>query len=379
MRQRQAVRLRGAAWAVFCVALLMSSVASGQQRFPPPDFETGYTQPALQLQTRQTFPEEALAAGLLLLAMGFGAWALLWRRSRRMIFVLAVACLLYFGFYRGGCLCPIGAVQNVMLALSDPSYVVPLLALVLSVAPLVMALFLGRVFCGTACPLGAIQDIFLFRPVRVPRWLDEGLGLLRYVVLGVVVYAAAAGSFLMCRYDPFVAFFRFSGSAGMLAFGGALLILGMFVGRPFCRYLCPYGALLSLAAKWTSRGVSVTPDECINCTLCRDACPFGAIVPPRSGSRMSRRMRAFLWGMAILSIVVCSAGGYVATGRTVGGLILGLWFAVVIVAKLLSLSVLSERETYEVDHAKCFACARCYLSCPRERARLKGEGEPVES
>ena len=62
--------------------------------------------------------------------------------------------------------------------------------------------------------------------------------------------------------------------------GAAFLLAGMFVGRPYCRFLCPYGGLLklaSLASKWRVR---VTPDTCTQCRLCEQSCPFGAMREP---------------------------------------------------------------------------------------------------
>lgn len=360
--------------------LVLSPSAHGQQRFPPPDFESGYKQPELSLQTHQTYAGEAVSAALLVAVMCVGAWLLLRRRTRRGIFLLGLASLFYFGFYKGGCVCPIGAIQNITLALYDARHVVPVILLVVFMAPLVLALFCGRVFCGTACPLGAIQDVFLFRPVRTAAWLDDSLGLLRYFVLGLVVYFTASGGyFLMCRYDPFVSFFRFGGSPWLWLFGGGLLFIGLFIGRPFCRFLCPYGAVLSLAARWTATGVSVTPDDCINCSLCRDACPFGAIAPPRDEAPMSRAMRTVLVVFSIVSIVVVPVMGYRVSGRSAAGAVLGIWLGLVIVAKLLSVCMGPARPTFQVDHARCFSCGRCYLSCPRERARLKAKGNPIAS
>ena len=89
------------------------------------------------------------------------------------------------------------------------------------------------------------------RSVRVPKWVDHSLGLVPYFYLGAAVGFAATGSaFLICRYDPFVAFFRRSGSDNMLVFGGCLLVIGLFVGRPYCRYLCPYGAILGVLSRF---------------------------------------------------------------------------------------------------------------------------------
>ena len=128
------------------------------------------------------------------------------------------------------------------LAVFDSTYVVPASVVVFFGLPLVFTLFFGRTFCAAVCPLGAVQELIAIRPVTVPRWLDEALGLCAYVYLGFAVILAAGGmAFVICQYDPYVAIFRLSGEFHMLVFGACLLLIGVFVGRPYCRYLCPYG------------------------------------------------------------------------------------------------------------------------------------------
>ena len=97
----------------------------------------------------------------------------------------------------------------------------------------------------------------------MPRRLDQALGLLKYVYLGLAicfaVQPAIARDFVICRFDPFVGFFRRTGFAHMMLIGAGFLLLGMFVGRPYCRYLCPYGGLLSWCSRLARRGVTITP------------------------------------------------------------------------------------------------------------------------
>jgi len=175
----------------------------------------------------------------------------------------------------------VGSIQNVSLAIARPEYVLPFTVVLIFALPLLFALIFGRVFCAGVCPLGALQEIVLVKPVRLPRWLAEALGVLPFVYLGAaVLFAATNTMFIVCRYDPFVPFFRLAGPLHMLLIGAGTLLLSTFIGRPYCRFLCPYGALLSMFSRFSWRKISVTPDECVVCSLCHDACPFDAIESP---------------------------------------------------------------------------------------------------
>lgn len=217
------------------------------------DIGAGYTTPAVQRPPPRSTWSRALDVALLAAALGVSAWVVVRRRSRSVLVVLMIGCLLYFGFYRKGCVCPIGAIQNVAVALIDPNYAIPYLVIATFFLPLIIALLFGRVYCGGVCPLGGIQELVLLRPVRVPRRLDAWLGLLRYVYLVLAVWYAVQPvvdrDFIICRFDPFVGLFRRTGTAEMLGLGGAFLLAGIFIGRPYCRYLCPYGGLLSLLSR----------------------------------------------------------------------------------------------------------------------------------
>ncbi|HTT61459.1 MAG TPA: 4Fe-4S binding protein [Bryobacteraceae bacterium] len=249
----------------------------------------GYKTPGVQKPLPRSSWLQLLDVALLAAAMGVSSWLVLKRRSRKALVALAIFSVAYFGFYREGCICPIGSIQNVALALTQPRYSIPMVVTATFFLPLVMAVFFGRAFCGGVCALGALQELVLVKPIQVPPRLDRTLALLKYVYLGLAVYFVVAPvarrDFLICRFDPFVDFFRRTGSPHMLMIGGLFLVAGMFIGRPYCRYLCPYGGLLAWCTRLARRGVTITPDKELDCGLCTEACPYGAIEKMRAVRR----------------------------------------------------------------------------------------------
>jgi ferredoxin len=414
------------------VMLHLGWLASAEQRFPPPDFESGYRMPATSTPAARQLWLQYADAGVLLAALGTAVWLIYKQRSRRGLFWLSLFSLAYFGFYRKGCICAIGSPQNIACALFSPDYAVPVTALLFCFAPIVVALFAGRAFCAGVCPHGALQDFMLIKPVTVPPWLEQALSVVPYIFLGAgLIYAGTGTGFVICRYDPFVPFFRLSGGSFILTVGAAFLLAGMFVGRPYCRFLCPYGGLLrlaSLASKWRVR---VTPDSCTQCRLCEQSCPFGAmrepapagISPPGLGAARKR----LGWLLALLPVLV-AAGGWAGSKlspaaaqlhptvalaerfvrqqsapvqyglmtpealslqRAAGNpeailtaaadlrhrfdlacWLFGGWTGLVIGLKLVALSLVPSRTDYEPDRGACLACARCFTACPNERVRL---------
>jgi len=293
--------------------------AAAESLIPTPEFSKHQIPTLFPPDARSAWLEyldlAALVVGLSLASL----LALVWR-SRRGLFLLAIVSLAWLGFWRKGCVCSIGAIQNVTLAVFDPGYVLPWVVVAFFTLPLVFTLFFGRTFCGAVCPLGAIQELVAVRPIRVPVWLEHALGLLAYVYLGLAVLLAALSTAdlptrLICRYDPFVGMFRRSGSANMLILGGCFLLVGVFVGRPYCRYLCPYGAILGLLSKVSKWHVQIPPEECIQCRLCEEMCPYGAIREPTvtQSAQERRRGRRRLAVLILLLPVLVGLGGWLGS------------------------------------------------------------------
>lgn len=423
--------------AVIVLLLLSTLSAFSENRFPKPQFETGYVIPESAAPVARSVQLELLDAGVLFLALSLAAWLILRKRSRRGVFLLTVFSVAYFGFWRQGCICPIGSIQNVTLWLFDGQYVLPLVAAVFFILPLVFALLFGRVFCAAVCPLGTVQDLMILFPVMVPRALARVLSLIPYIYLGVgVLFAATGTAYVICRLDPFVPLFRFGGELPIMLTGVALLLLGIFVARPYCRFFCPYGVLLNWASRLSKWRVTITPDECVKCRLCERACPFDAIQVPNvsqvSENRSTGMSRLGLllcllpvlviacgWAGARLDVVMSrmspvvrlvetlranspaqmkamafeveAFGGSGATNADLvaqsdiilrrfhrGGWLLGGFVGAVFGFSLIGASIRRTRVSYEPDRGTCLSCARCYMSCPKEHERLKKSGKVVQ-
>src|SRR5512133_2819054 len=251
------------------------------QRFPAPEFENNHKIPATQLSRVQPAVFEYLDIAVFLGVMSFITWAIIKKRSRRLVFWTSIFSLLYFGFYRKGCICPVGSIQNVTMGIFDSTYVIPITAIIFFIVPLGFTLFYGRTFCAGVCPLGALQDLVAFRPVSLKPWIRYVLGIIPFIYLGLaVLFAATKTDFIICRYDPFVGFFRHNGTSLMFGIGGILLVTGVFIARPYCRFFCPYGVLLNLVSRVSKRHLTIAPSQCINCRLCENSCPFDAIDKP---------------------------------------------------------------------------------------------------
>ena len=163
-------------------------------------------------------------------------------------------------------------------------------AMFLFMAFLAMSLLLKKAFCSWLCPVGTLSE-FLWKMGRrvfrrnfaLPRWLDIPLRGLKYLLLGF--FAFIIGSMTDGALDEFMHapyalvadvkmynfFVHMSVTAAIVV--GALMVLSVFVQNFWCRYLCPYGALMGLVSLLSPVKIRRDAEACVDCGKCAKACP----------------------------------------------------------------------------------------------------------
>ena len=250
----------------------------------------------------ESFEWELLDLFILIALLGTASVLSLRHRSKNTFTAMTAVGLLYFGIFRGGCICPVGATTNFFIGLAEPEMIGKVVVLIF-LLPLIAAFLFGRVFCTSACPLGAVQHLLSRRKgYQIPRTPLRILQILPFFVLIATVRGALRGGFfLACKLDLYKLLF-FSGHGwieqlgqwiegtltepGILRIGdvfswsilGIVLLLGVFIHRPFCRFICPYGVLLGLFSSIGLRRRTIDPSSCFICSQCSKTCPTQAIV-----------------------------------------------------------------------------------------------------
>jgi polyferredoxin len=166
--------------------------------------------------------------------------------------------------------------------------------LAIFLAALVMAFLFRKGFCGYVCPVGFLSGMLERAGRRLglakvpPRRLDLSLHALKYLGMGAFLFAVFSmaprtlESFLRSPFnmtsDARMLDFFLHPSGMALAVLSALILLSIAVRNFWCRYLCPYGALLGLFAWFGPVRVHRDKDACVHCGKCSASCPSGILV-----------------------------------------------------------------------------------------------------
>ena len=163
-------------------------------------------------------------------------------------------------------------------------------AMVLIGVFLLASLLLKKTFCSWLCPIGTLSE-YLWklgrkvaqRSLRFPRWLDMTLRSLKYVLLAFFLFivvslsAESLGAFMQTPFGiladvKMLLFFRNLGLIGISVIG-TLILLSVMIQNVWCRFLCPYGALMGIVSAVSPVKIRRDAEACIDCAKCAHACP----------------------------------------------------------------------------------------------------------
>lgn len=186
-------------------------------------------------------------------------------------------------------LCPFGGVETMYKLFTEGSLIqkVHQSSLVIMAIVIVMSILFGPIFCGWICPLGTFQEwlgklgkkIFKNKYNNfIPYKYDKYMRYFRYIFLTWVLYVTyTSGKLLFNNIDPYHALFNFwAGEVAVQAIVILIIIVlvSIFIERPWCKYLCPFGAILGLTNLFRIFKIRRDKDKCVNCKNCSKGCPM---------------------------------------------------------------------------------------------------------
>ncbi|MBS3825804.1 4Fe-4S binding protein [Candidatus Bipolaricaulota bacterium] len=152
----------------------------------------------------------------------------------------------------------------------NPQYLILILGVLVFLG---LTFYFGRIFCGYLCPFGTIQELAYLPPTRKFEISSKKV----LIGLHLVVFLVFLGSGIffskpLLGYFGLQEFFYLRVSSIFFYVFLGMAILSIFIYRPFCQGICPYGALLSLTSAKSLYKLRRN-DKCIDCGLCEEACP----------------------------------------------------------------------------------------------------------
>jgi len=159
-------------------------------------------------------------------------------------------------------------------------------------AVLGVSIALKKSFCSWLCPIGTLSESLWMlgkkifgRNLTLPRWLDYPLRSLKYLLLAFFVHAiiqmdvASLTNFIYSPYNKVadIKMYLFFANISTFALWTIiiLMVLSVVIKNFWCRFLCPYGALLGIVGWLSPLKITRNKATCIDCALCTHACPSG--------------------------------------------------------------------------------------------------------
>jgi polyferredoxin len=200
-------------------------------------------------------------------------------RRRKWIYMTAVGV---FGIILGSDPSPMGTVKDAIVLLGSKGVIFPPRLIAFSIF-LLMVIPANKFICSWGCQLGTLQDLIfrlnrdrkdskgLVGQIKIPFIISNSIRILFFLALILVAFIWAVD--IIGAIDPFKIFKpQVIGIAGGL-FIGIILVLSLFIYRPWCHFFCSFGLIGWLAEKVSFFKIKVDYDKCISCRACLKACP----------------------------------------------------------------------------------------------------------
>jgi NAD-dependent dihydropyrimidine dehydrogenase PreA subunit len=200
-------------------------------------------------------------------------------RNRKGLLLAAVAI---FGVVLGSDPSPMGTVKDAIVLLGARGVVFPPRLIAFGVF-LLLVIIANKFICSWGCQLGTLQDVIfrlnrdgqdrrgLIRQFKVPFVVSNGVRVAFFAA--IVTFALLWATDIVEGIDPFKTFKPQALGLTGAAFVAVMLVLSLFIWRPWCHFLCPFGLVGWAAEKVSLFRIHVDYDKCIACGACAKACP----------------------------------------------------------------------------------------------------------
>ncbi|TFG24610.1 MAG: 4Fe-4S binding protein [Promethearchaeota archaeon] len=210
--------------------------------------------------------------------------------TKKKSIIIYLISIIIGGIILGGIPNVVMPIQQILSALGGNAIITSLIPMIIVLIILLLTtLVFGRIFCGYACPVGAVQELISKikfkssikgqknikfkidiseKTARIIRW-----SFFAVVILIIVVWNIA----LLQLLNPFVGYSFFRDPLAMVLLIPlisliSVMVLSIFIYRPWCRLLCPFGALAGFTSRFSKLKYCRT-EACTDCGLCEKICP----------------------------------------------------------------------------------------------------------
>ena len=160
----------------------------------------------------------------------------------------------------------------------------------LSIFLLCFTVIAGPLYCGWLCPFGFLQEIFNktgnllgIKKIRITQKIHNKIITLRYIILAMVAVISADVVFSIMSYDPRAGFETILSGHNIKVLSIVIIVvvvlLSLFLERPFCNYFCLQGAKYSLFSMIRALVIRRNPSRCVLCSKCSKVCPMNIEIP----------------------------------------------------------------------------------------------------